>query len=186
MKQRDVYDIIRDWQTLYCVGSKMPKEFREQASISFFNIYLSNLPEARRLRYAEEPIYRVIVPDEGPLLYFDDLYYSFSANVSGAMYFATKDKNARSDIFLIVAKPKEALDFNKIYADLFVDDMPTKFSKENEVVSKLSLDNIMAIWYLKHAEDIPNYMQKGTSIDPADVGLDIKALVDKYKLPIEL
>lgn len=185
MKQRDAYDIIRDWQASYCVGSKMPKDFREQASISFSNVYLSNLPEACRLRHVTEPIYRVIVPGEGPLLYFDDLYYSFSADVSGAAHFATKDKNTRSDIFLIVAKPKEALDFNKICADLFWD-TPTKFSNENEVVSKLSLDNIMTIWYLKHAEDIPNYMQKGTSIDPADVGFDIETLVDKYKLPIEL
>jgi len=185
MKQRDAHDIIRDWQTLYCAGSKMPKEFREQASMGFFNVYLSNLPEARRLRYTEKSIYRVIIPDEGPLLYFDDLYYSFSADVSGVTHFATKDKNTREDIFLIVARPKEALDFNKICADLFWD-APTKFSCENEVVSKLSPDNIMAIWYLKHAEDIQDYAQKGTSIDPADAGLDIKALVNKYKLPIEL
>lgn len=180
------HEICRDWQSLYCAGSPMPKDFRQRASEYFNKIFTSNLPELQNFKYNTPDIFRVVkTPYEGKLLYFDDLYYSFSAEINGVKQFATKDKNVRSDLFLIIATPLEAIDFNILGNDLFENFNKSKFYEEKEIVSKLSFQTIKEIYYLRNAMDIEQYSQKGISIKKKDLNFSIKKLAKNYNLPIE-
>ena len=180
------HEICRDWQSLYCAGSPMPKVFRQKASEYFNKIFTCDRPELQGFKYNKSDIFRVIkTPYKGKLLDFDDLYYSFSSEINGVEQFATKDKNVRFDLFLIIATPLEAIDFNMLGNDLFEGFNESKFYEEKEVVSKLSFQTIKEIYYLKNATDIERYPQKGILIKKKDLNFSIKRLVTKYNLPID-
>lgn len=180
------HEICRDWKSLYCAGSPIPKSFRQEASEYFNKIFTSNLPRLQNFKYNKSDIFRVVkTPYKGKLLYFDDLYYSFSAEINGVERFAIKDKNVRFDLFLIIANPLEAIDFNMLGNDLFENFNQNKFYGEKEVVSKLSFQTIKEIYYLRNATDIEQYLQKGILIKKKDLNFSIKKLVTNYNLPIE-
>lgn len=182
----DEHKICQNWQSLYCAGSRMPESFRKMASDYFSFIFQKTEKEIQQLKYFDCPIYRVISPRFGKeLLHFDNLYYSFSSDLRGVKQVAIKDKHMRCNLFLIVARPTEAIDFNMLGNALFEDFDKTRYYEENEIVSKLSFKTINSIYYLKKAEDIENYQQKGILIDKKNICLDIKEIVDKYNLPIE-
>lgn len=121
---------------------------------------------------------------EESLLKFDDLYYSFSSNLEGVKQFATKDKNVRYDLFLIIAKPIEAIDFNLLGNDLFENFNMSRYYAENEIVSKLNLNAIDSVYYLKNAENIDDYQHHSILIRKEDVSLNIKEIIQRYNLPI--
>ena len=180
------HEICENWQSLYCAGSPMPKYFRKRASEYFSFVFQKTEEEAQRLKYFGYPIYRVISPRPNKkLLYFDDLYYSFSSDLCGVSQVATKDKNMRCNLFLIIARPTEAVDFNKLGNELFEYFDKTRYYKENEIVSKLSFKTIDSVYYLKDAEDIMSFQQKGVLISNNDLLLNIKKVVNKYNLPMK-
>lgn len=179
-------DIYKKWKTQYCAGSPIPLYFRTEASQHFSFVFNSKDKNYNSCKYQEQFIYRVIAtPHEGKLISFDNLYYSFSADIQGVKNFAIHDKNIRNDLFLIIAKPVMALDFNTLGNILFENFNQSKFYSENEVVSKLKKSTIFAIYYLQEADDLDNYLQTGILINVKDTELDIKNILVKYNLPIE-
>lgn len=181
-----LFDIYKKWKTQYCAGSPIPLCFRTEASQHFSFVFNNKDKNYNSCKYQKQFIYRVIAtPYEGKLISFDNLYYSFSTDIQGVKNFAVHDKNIRSDLFLIIAKPIMAIDFNALGNTLFENLNQNKFYSENEVVSKLKKSTILAIYYLQEADDLDNYLQKGTLINPEDSELDIKDIILKYNLPIE-
>lgn len=182
----DCYKICQNWQSLYCAGYPMPKCFRQMASEYFSFLFQKTEEEVQRIKYFGCPIYRVISPRPNKkLFYFDDLYYSFSSDLCGVTQVAIKDKNIRHNLFLIIARPTEAVDFNKLGNELFENFDKTQYYKENEIVSKLSFKTIDFVYYLKDAEDIMSFQQKGVLISNNDLRLNIKKVVRKYNLPMK-
>lgn len=183
----DLYEVIEHWQNDYCAGSPMPKHFREFASKYFDKIYNMHNDVSDIFECKEQFIYRAIMPPyEGPLIRFDDLYYSFSSDLLGLKQFAIKDKNVRGDLCIIIAKPFDGLYLNEIGNSLFDDyEGWCRFYEEKEVVSKLSFKTVNSIFYLKDAKDIENYETIGTKISNKDYRLKFSTIVKKYNLPVE-
>lgn len=176
----DVWSIYERWQSGYCAGTPMPKDFRKVASKYFSMIFENEREELKIFKYFGETIYRAIIPPySGSLIKFDNLYYSFSKNLDGLKQAVVKDKHLRFDIFIIEARPFDAIDFQVLGNDLFKEISKSRYYKENEVVSKLTIDNIISIYFLSDANDILDYKNKGTSINKEYCQLKFKNILKK-------
>lgn len=179
----DEWSICERWQFGYCAGSPMPKYFRQIASEYFSMIFKDEREERKNFKYFGKTIYRAVIPpDSGSLIKFDNLYYSFSKNVDGLKQVVIKDKCLRSDIFIIEAQPLDAVDFQVIVNNLFGEFPKNRYYKENEVVSKLTIDSIISIYFLSNANDILDYKNKGTPIDKKSCQLKPKSILKKINL----
>ena len=177
--------IFEKWIYEYCSGSRMPKEFREEASDYFQKVYkkANDNSDLCSLLKTNEYIYRVqsFDVDTRKMIEFDDLYYSFSNDINGLYEVVRKDKYLKTNIVLIMAIPKEPINMNELL-NLYYDDYRSRYTKENEIVSKMDMENVIGIWFLKNASDLLSYDQKGVRIDLRDISFSYKKITKKYKI----
>ena len=174
-------DLLQRWRTDYCAGSPMPDLFRENISIGFNQVY----QQREDLRYTSElNLYRVLDPTllvlGRPFKLNDNLYYSFSADLDGIRYFCSKDKHFKSRKFILIeAKHQEALDYQKLLKDYYLDYNAAndRYAKENEIVSKLSSHNLVGI-YLVDLTTLADYAQYELSIEYLYDSNKLKTLID--------
>lgn len=137
-------EIVKEWQSKYCVGSMMPNKFRQRASelFSFFWKNKEKIPTSKKIFETSKQIYRILSLNDNYKIKIKNnnfLYYSFSNDLKGIYNVAAKDRYLRSDIFLLVCKPNQALNFKNFLDDLFIiDNKKNRYYNENEVVSLLT------------------------------------------------
>lgn len=56
------------------------------------------------------------------------------------------------------------------------------YTSENEILSKLSKDNVISLYFLKNSNEISNYKQNGIQINIEDSSLSYKRLAKKYNI----
>lgn len=179
-----IYEILDKWTGVYCAGCKMPKKFRAEASNIFNIIYVKsvNNKEASSFTKTNKKIFRVYGIDYGnkrPLIEFDNLYYSFSNDIDGIKSVINHDSYLKSDIIIIEAKPRNAINLTALLNDLYVN-YSSMYLSENEIVSKLHFEDILSVYHLNKSINLDNYKEYGTPIDLEDVKLIYKEFCKKY------
>lgn len=183
-------NIIDEWQSQYCSGSKMPIDFRKSASKVFADIYVNADKEELleyKLKECNNILYRAIscnkYESERKLINFDNLYYSFSNDLYGLKEVIKCDRYLRSDILIIESKNHNGLNYNNIGNYLYKNYLDVcRYRKENEIVSKLTKDDLISIYFLKHSDNILEYKKYGIKIDKNDCSSSIKNIYKKYHL----
>ena len=168
-------DILQEWITVYCAGCKMPKNFRKDASKFFNTVYndCKDNSEYSDITKVNSVIYRVQSLNKysnNPIILFDDLYYSFSNDIAGIQRVIELDSYLKSDIIIIESKPQAAINLNALLQQVY-ENPKSMYTSENEIVSKMSLKNIINIYYLRNSADIAEYKIKGVKINSKDVNL---------------
>lgn len=124
-------------------------------------------------------IYRAINIDDF-LLYnkkfqLDSLYYSFSKSLNGLYSFCSLEKHLkRGGFILLLSKSNSALDFNTLMDYCYLN-FQSRYSDEEEVVSKLEKKDLLNIYFIKKLSDLLDYETKG-------IVLNFQAINNKKKL----
>lgn len=182
----DFYDFINHWIGDFCAGSKMPIDFRKQGTMLFAKLYNTCTQEEKwfKICNSNEIIYRVQTLDEGfeKVIDFNNLYYSFSNDLDGLANVIKYDKNLRTEgILIIESKPNEAINLNELLNDMY-EDYSSRYTCENEIISRLDRKSAKSIYYLKGLTDCLNYKKNGVEIDLNDTNLSYTEFVQKYHL----
>lgn len=170
----DFIDALIRWQRDYCIGSRMPKSFREFCSKGFEGVFQNPNPDFKNIKVKDETaIYRAINID-GFLYYnrkfqLDSLYYSFSKSLNGLYSFCSLEKHLKGGNFiLLISKSNSALDYNKLMNYCYPG-FQSRYFKEEEVVSKFEQDNLLTIYFIKKLSDLLEYENKGITLNFQDI-----------------
>lgn len=178
-------DVLTQWIEAYCAGYKMPDYFREEATNYFNRVYkiCQNHPELLNILKTNETILRVYSFNYGKntLLYFDEMYYSFSNDIDGIKNVVDFDKNLKTDIFIVEAKPRDAINLTELLNTIY-ENYQSRFLCENEVISKLYKDDILNIYFIKNCSELELYKSKGIKIDLKDLNLSCEKIAKKYNI----
>lgn len=153
-----IYHIIEQWQSGYCAGAPMPKEFRLKAS-EIFSLFYNN---AHKYKFTQVPsrIYRIIEGQYQPQIIIPNAYYSFSQDLESVILFASKDKWLHSDISLIEATPKYGLNFNSIMNELYENyGEQCRYFHEHEILSYID-NNIISINHFDTLQELIKFYNK--------------------------
>lgn len=112
---------------------------------------------------------------------YDDLYYSFSNDIDGLKQVIRKDSYLKSNLIIIEYKPLKPINLNNLLDDMYVG-YKSIYTSENEILSKLSKDNVISLYFLKNSNEISNYKQNGIQINIEDSSLSYKRLAKKYNI----
>lgn len=174
-------NILNAWQEDYCAGNKIPVEIREEASCIFDRVYNN---EQYDCKYKGEKIYRIMtLPQEGRIIRFDDLYYSFSSSLDGIKNVVISDKNLRNDVLLLLESvPIKAVDYNILMGSAHGDcKEESRFYKEHEVVSKLTISSLYRV--IMYKEGVSDFEKgNGIEIPRKDWQLEVNDFIKKYHL----
>ena len=170
----DFIDALIHWQEDYCIGSKMPRSFREFCSKGFEFLFQDLNPDFKNIKLKDGTIiYRAINIDD--FLYYnkkfqlDSLYYSFSKSLNGLYSFCSLEKHLKGGNFiLLVSKSNSALDYNKLMNYCY-SGLQSRYFEEEEVVSKFERDNLLTIYFIKELSDLLEYENKGIALNFQDI-----------------
>ena len=180
----DLYSIIERWIDEYCAGSIIPKTFRVEASFWFDKTFeLCQKQSLNNIIDANEIIYRIqtLHADDDCVIKCDDLYYSFSNDLYSLKQVVKKDKQLKSNLIIIEYKPLRPINLNNLLDDMYVG-YESIYTSENEILSRLSKENIISLYYLKNNEEFSNYKQNGIKINLEDACLSYKKFINKYNI----
>ena len=170
----DFIDALIHWQRDYCIGSKMPKSFREFCSKGFESVFQNPNPNLKHIKLKDETIIYRVINIDGFLYYnrkfqLDSLYYSFSKSLNGLYSFCSLEKHLKGGNFiLLISKSNSALDYNKLM-DYCYSNFQSRYSDEEEVVSKLERDDLLTIYFIKELSDLLEYENKGIALNFQDI-----------------
>lgn len=167
-------DALIHWQEDYCIGSRMPRSFREFCSKGFEQMFQNPNPDLKNIKLNDGTIiYRAINIDD--FLYYskkfqlDSLYYSFSKSLNGLYSFCSLEKYLkRGGFILLVSKSNSALDYNELM-DHCYSNFQSRYSDEEEVVSKLEKADLLNIYFVKELSDLLDYKNKGIILNFQDI-----------------
>ena len=178
---QNLRSIFNEWQGAYCKGYPMPQWFRKEASKMWIKMYYEAKEDIQPFPVLQTPsqIYRVLGVSslkQKPILRLDELYYSFSQNIEDVKYFCDHDGELAGPLLLIIAKPSFAVNYNhlgiKLYGKEFIE--TSRYTAENEIVSRLTSHTLLEVYYLNSKEDLLQYQTKGYKIKKKDVYKSLK------------
>ena len=150
-----IYNTIEQWQSGYCAGTPMPKDFRLRATEIFTLFY--NCPLGHKFTQTPDLIYRIIEGEYVSNNTISKAYYSFSQDLESVIMFASKDRRLHSDISLIIATPKCGLNFNAIMHELYENyGEQNRYYNENEILSYIE-NNIVSIIHFDTLQELIDY-----------------------------
>lgn len=172
------YSVLYKWINVYCSGCKMPLYFRKEAS-SIFKLIRSNTEE---FKSCSKLIYRIqLIDKNSKVLNLDDLYYSFSDDLEGIKEVIHFDRNLYNNLILIIARPLEQINLFELCCDVY-ESYTSRYDGEHEIISLLTKENLVEVFYLENKNDLNNYKETCKSVDLNDLFLKGKDFLKKYKI----